>query len=64
MMGTNNDRDMTGVLYGGVWEICLGKHIYITTNGKPKGRCKTKQPQKRQSHPETGAQRAERISIS
>ena len=31
MTGTKNDRVMTGVLYGGVWEIGLEKHIYITT---------------------------------
>ena len=32
MTGTKNDKDMIGVLYGGAWEICLGKHIYTTTD--------------------------------
>ena len=31
MTGTKNDRDMTGVLYGGVWEIWGRKHIFTTT---------------------------------
>ena len=29
MMGTKNDRDMTGVLYGGVWEnLSWKEHLY------------------------------------
>ena len=31
MTGTKNDRDMTGVLYGGVWEKRAGKRIITTT---------------------------------
>ena len=27
-----NDKEMTGVLYGGVQKICLGKNIILTTN--------------------------------
>ena len=35
MTGTKNDRDMTGVLYGGVWEICPGRNIIIATSNHP-----------------------------
>ena len=31
MTGTKNDRGMTGVLYGGVWEIWGRKHIFTAT---------------------------------
>ena len=31
MTGTKDDRDMTGVLYGGVREKRAGKHIITTT---------------------------------
>ena len=32
MTGTKDDRDMTGVLYGGVREKRAGKHIITTTH--------------------------------
>ena len=31
MTGTKNDKDMTGVLYGGVWGFWGGRCIIITT---------------------------------
>ena len=37
MTGTKNDRDMTGVLYGGVWEnLSWKEHLYNYCRRKEK----------------------------